>query len=100
MNLIKEADRKNGSRNRRTVWTILKTRDKSLHTAGFPEELIRSLVIAGCPQNGTVLDVFMGSGTVARVAESLNKNWIGIEISQEYCEQDIIPSLKSCQPVF
>jgi len=36
--------------------------------------------------NGIVLDPFMGSGTTAICAERLFRNWIGIEISQEYCE--------------
>lgn len=34
----------------------------------------------------TVLDPFMGRGTTALVAESLNRNWIGSELSQESCE--------------
>jgi len=34
---------------------------------------------------GVVLDPFMGSGTVALVAERLGRDFIGIEISPEYC---------------
>jgi len=37
-------------------------------------------------ESGIVLDPFIGSGTVAVVAERLNRRWIGIEINQEYCE--------------
>jgi len=37
-------------------------------------------------ESGIVLDPFMGSGTVAVVAERLNRRWIGIEINPEYCE--------------
>lgn len=43
-----------------------------------------------CQQNGTgksiVLDPFMGSGTVARVAESLGRDWIGIDLQPNYAE--------------
>ena len=37
-------------------------------------------------ESGIVLDPFMGSGTTAIVAERLNRQWIGIEINQEYCD--------------
>jgi len=37
-------------------------------------------------ESGIVLDPFMGSGTVAVVAEKLNRKWIGIELNEEYCE--------------
>jgi len=33
-----------------------------------------------------VLDPYMGSGTTAVVAKKNNRNYIGIEISQEYCD--------------
>ncbi len=32
-----------------------------------------------------MLDPFCGSGTVAKVAAGLNRKWVGIEISAEYC---------------
>jgi hypothetical protein len=41
----------------------------------------------------TVLDPFLGSGTVADVARQLGRRWIGIELSQAYCDDHIIPRL-------
>ena len=36
--------------------------------------------------SGIVLDPFLGSGTTAVACEQLNRKWIGIEISEKYCE--------------
>jgi len=40
---------------------------------------------AGEPAPCTVLDPFMGSGTTAVVAQTEGRHWIGIDISEEYC---------------
>ena len=37
-------------------------------------------------KSGTVIDIFMGSGTTALAAEKLNRKWIGIELNKKYCE--------------
>ena len=56
------------------------------HFAVMPTKLVRFLMKMGCPENGTVLDPFMGAGTVAYVAEQLGRSWIGVEINPEYVE--------------
>ncbi|KKN76224.1 hypothetical protein LCGC14_0372500 [marine sediment metagenome] len=56
------------------------------HFATFPPELPEKIIKCACPEGGTVLDCFFGSGTVGLVAEQLNKKWIGIELSEEYIE--------------
>jgi site-specific DNA-methyltransferase (adenine-specific) len=43
------------------------------------------LILASCPIGGIVLDPFLGSGTTSVVAKKLNRQYIGIEINQEYC---------------
>ena len=73
-------------RNKRDVWSVTTKAVKEAHFATFPEELITPCIKAGCPVGGIVLDPFFGSGTTGRVAERLNRNYIGIELNPEYIE--------------
>lgn len=73
-------------RNKRDVWTISTAGFKGAHFAVFPEKLIEPCVLAGCPNGGTVLDPFCGSGTTGVVAAKNNRNFIGIELNLEYAE--------------
>ncbi len=40
----------------------------------------------GEPVPATVLDPFIGSGTVGKVAQDLGREWIGIELNPDYCD--------------
>ena len=73
-------------RNARSVWEIATQPYPEAHFATFPEELARRCIAAGCPQDGVVLDPFMGSGTTAKVARKLGRRSIGIELNPDYCE--------------
>jgi len=74
------------TRNKRSVWSLPVQAFSKAHFAIFPEKLIETPVKAGCPPHGTVLDPFMGSGTVAVVAKRLHRNYVGIELNREYVE--------------
>lgn len=56
------------------------------HPTQKPLELIKKLLIIHSNENDIVLDPFLGSGTTAVACQSLKRNFIGIEISPEYCE--------------
>jgi len=71
-------------RNKRCVWQIPTKPFKEAHFAVFPPTLVEPMIQAGCPENGIVLDPFMGSGTVAEVALKLNRRFVGIELNPEY----------------
>lgn len=71
-------------RNKRSVWTITPQAFKEAHFATFPEELPYTCILAGCPENGVVLDPYMGAGTTALVARKTNRNFIGFELNPEY----------------
>jgi site-specific DNA-methyltransferase (adenine-specific) len=74
------------TRNKRCVWNIPTKPFPEAHFAVYPEGLIETPLKAGCPEQGVVLDPFMGSGTTAIVALQLNRNFIGIELNPEYIE--------------
>lgn len=73
-------------RNRRTVWTLPLSKFPDAHFAVFPEKLVELCILAGCPANGIVLDPFIGSGTTAVVAKRLGRSFVGVDLSEEYCE--------------
>ena len=66
---------------------ITSTKDKYAyrHPAQFPEQLANDHIISWSNENDLVYDPFMGSGTVAKMCILNNRNWIGSEISSEYC---------------
>jgi DNA modification methylase len=69
------------------VWTI-KARPKSnggIQTAPYPDELVERCLAIGCPENGTVLDPFVGSGTTMRVSLQKDRNAIGIDLNPDFC---------------
>lgn len=76
----------NGQRNKRSVWTVTTKPYKEAHFATYPEELIEPCVLAGCPEDGVVLDPFMGAGTTAVVAVKNDRRYIGIELNPDYIE--------------
>ena len=71
-------------RNKRSVWTVTTQPYSDAHFATFPRALIEPMILAGCPPGGIVLDPFMGSGTVAEVAQNLGRRWIGCELNPDY----------------
>ena len=73
-------------KNKRSVWTVNTRPYKEAHFATFPEELIIPMIKAGCPENGVVLDPFMGAGTTGLVCKKLNRNYVGIELNPKYIE--------------
>src|SRR5262249_55751403 len=60
-----------------SVWNIAPEGDAD-HPAAFPDALVERCLLLTCPQDGTVLDPFMGSGTAAVVSQRLGGRFIGI----------------------
>lgn len=70
-----------------TGWMI-STPDKIAyqHPAIFPDQLAKDHIISWSNEEDLVLDLMCGSGTTCKMAKLLGRNYIGIDISSEYCE--------------
>ncbi len=62
-----------------------KDRAPGNHPCQMPPELMNRIISASSNENDVVLDPFAGSGSTLVAANKYNRRFIGIEISQEYC---------------
>lgn len=65
---------------------LLGKEDKRYHPTQKPVGLVVLILEERSKSSDIVLDPMIGSGTTAIACERLNRRWIGIEISEEYCE--------------
>lgn len=71
------------------VWFIEPDRNgeaRGAHYAPFPRALVQRCVDIGCPQDGVVLDPFVGGGTTMSVAADMQRASVGIELNIGFCE--------------
>jgi len=73
-------------RNKRCVWHVNTKPNPEAHFATFNEDLIRPMILSGCPIDGIILDPFAGTGTTLLEAWKKGRNYVGFEISREYCK--------------
>lgn len=89
----RELDKRNNfwGRNPGNVWEVDRVAfgsiEQSSHIAVYPEEIAEKIVRASSRPGDLVLDPFCGSGTTPKVARSLARRWIGMEISPEYARE-------------
>ena len=86
--VLKVIDCDRETKDAENVWTVCPTKSKDAgnHPAVFPEKLANDHIISWSNEGDLVYDPFMGSGTTAKMAVLNNRNYIGSEISKEYCE--------------
>jgi len=77
----------NGTRNRRSAWTIATQPYGGAHFATFPPKLIEPCILAGSREGDTVIDMFAGTGTVGVMCLQHRRRFIGVELSPEYVLQ-------------
>ena len=69
------------------VWKIARGKKISKdHGAVFPEELVQKIIENFSDEGDLIYDPFMGTGTTGHVASLYKRNYIGSEISKDYCK--------------
>lgn len=63
-------------------WHISPVGTNTEHTRAFPDKLVTNIM--GSVDFEIVLDPFMGSGTVGRIADRYGKKWVGFELQEKY----------------
>lgn len=78
----------NPKKNFTDVWTfnIIGGKENVEHPTQKPIKIIQRIIETSSKENNIVLDLFMGSGTTAVVCKELGRDYIGFEISKEYCK--------------
>ena len=76
----------NGTRNKRSVWTVATQPYPEAHFATYPEALIEPCILAGSKPGDLVLDPFTGSGTTGAVAIRHQRSFVGTELNPAYIE--------------
>lgn len=75
------------SRYTQSVWSINPTLPFSkFHPATFPQDLASRAILLFSPEDSTVCDPFMGTGTTLVAAKEMGRKAIGIDLEERYCE--------------
>lgn len=73
-----------------SVWEINRvvnvSKEKTIHPCQFPEKLVERVIRASSNKGDVILDMFNGSGTTCKVANDLNRKFIGIDKELKYCK--------------
>ena len=70
-----------------TVWKINKVPPEQMfHPTEKPYSLLEKFILQFSSEDNIVLDSYSGSGSCLLACQNLHRNFIGIEISQEYCK--------------
>jgi DNA modification methylase len=71
---------------RKNIWKYGVGGGNTGHPAVFPEQLAEDHIISWSNEGDIVLDPMCGSGTTCKMAKINNRKYIGIDISEEYCQ--------------
>lgn len=72
---------------RTNIWKCVTSfNDNTKHPAPFPEQLALDHIKTWSNEGDLIMDPFCGSGTTGKMAILSNRQFVGIDISPEYCE--------------
>jgi site-specific DNA-methyltransferase (adenine-specific) len=73
-----------------TIWDYSNGGDKNKikrqHPATFPDKIPYDFIQVFTDKDAIILDPMVGSGSTCIAAKKLNRSYVGIDISEEYCE--------------
>jgi site-specific DNA-methyltransferase (adenine-specific) len=84
---------KNQKQNK-NIWELSTNSGYKGHPAPFPEQLAKDHILSWSNENDIVFDPMCGSGTTCKEAYLLHRNFIGVDMSEEYINTICIPRLK------
>jgi DNA modification methylase len=69
------------------IWNFIREKDRSHgHATPKPIPLCERVIKSSCPENGLVLDAFLGSGSTMVAAHQLKRRCFGMELEPKYCQ--------------
>lgn len=92
--------------NPKDLWSVTRIHaegpEREKYPTQKPLEIIERMIKVSSPEQGVVLDPFMGSGTTAVACIKLKRNYIGFEINLDYCRmiEERIGKVESNGPLF
>ncbi len=89
---------------RTNIWSYssIHKKEKTAHPAQFPEQLANDHIISWSNEGDIILDPFMGSGSTGVACKNLNRNFIGMELDENYFKiaEDRIENYKCKENLF
>lgn len=83
-------------KSRRTVWSMATSRSKDAHFAVFPKKIPELAILASTEKGDTVLDPFSGTATTGVVACQHERNYIGVELNENYAKMSLDRLREEC----
>ena len=94
-----DAVREPSGSNARSVWSVPTQAYPGAHFAVMPERLAGRCIRAGSAIGDTVLDPFSGAGTTGVMARRLQRQYVGIELNDEFARMSR-RRIEQDQPLF